>query len=143
MWHLYVVLLLVGSMTLFFDVAHRSYLPSLLRPGQLVDGNSKLEVSRSAAEISGPGLAGGLAQVLTAPLAILFDALSFLLSAIFLARIQTSEPTPHSRKDQPESGAYEGGSRSRSGMASGYWRGTRRCARWSPARGPSRSSTPR
>jgi hypothetical protein len=109
MWHLYVVLLLVGSMTLFFDVAHRSYLPSLLRPGQLVDGNSKLEVSRSAAEISGPGLAGGLAQVLTAPLAILFDALSFLLSAIFLARIQTSEPTPHSRKDQPESGAYEGG----------------------------------
>jgi MFS family permease len=109
MWHLYVVLLLVGSMTLFFDVAHRSYLPSLLRPGQLVDGNSKLEVSRSAAEISGPGLAGGLAQVLTAPLAILFDALSFLLSAIFLARIRTSEPTPHSRKDQPESGAHEEG----------------------------------
>ena len=109
MWHLYVVLLLVGSMTLFFDVAHRSYLPSLLRPGQLVDGNSKLEMSRSAAEISGPGLAGGLAQVLTAPFAILFDALSFVLSAIFLARIRTSEPTPLSRKDQPESGAYDGG----------------------------------
>jgi predicted MFS family arabinose efflux permease len=106
-WRLYVVLLLVGSMTLFFDLAHRSYLPSLLQSGQLVDGNSKLEVSRSAAEISGPALAGGLAQVLTAPFTILFDALSFVLSAIFLARIRTSEPTPLSRKDQPESGGHE------------------------------------
>jgi predicted MFS family arabinose efflux permease len=98
MWHLYVALLLVGSMTLFFDVAYRSYLPSLVRREQLVDGNSKLEVSRSAAEIAGPGLAGELAQIFTAPLAILFDALSFVVSAVFLASIRTLE----SRKDRPE-----------------------------------------
>jgi predicted MFS family arabinose efflux permease len=102
MWHLYVALLLVGSMTLFFDVAYRSYLPSLVRREQLVDGNSKLEVSRSAAEIAGPGLAGGLAQIFTAPLAILFDALSFVVSAIFLASIRTTEPRPGSRKDRTE-----------------------------------------
>jgi len=106
-WHLYVALLLVGAMTLFFDVAYRSYLPSLVRRGLLVDGNSKLEVSRSAAEIVGPGLAGGLVQVLTAPLAILFDALSFLLSAAFLARIRSTEPTPESRKNQEEGSTTE------------------------------------
>lgn len=106
-WHLYVVLLLVGAMTLFFDVAYRSYLPSLVRRELLVDGNSKLEVSRSAAEIVGPGLAGGLVQVFTAPLAILFDALSFLLSAAFLARIRSAEPTPESRKNQEEGSTAE------------------------------------
>ncbi len=103
-WHLYVAVLVVGAMTLFFDVAYRSYLPSLVRRELLVDGNGKLEVSRSVAEIVGPGLAGGLVQVLTAPLAILFDALSFFLSAAFLARIRSAEPTPESRKNQ------EGGS---------------------------------
>jgi MFS family permease len=106
-WHLYVALLLVGAMTLFFDVAYRSYLPSLVRRELLVDGNSKLEVSRSAAEIVGPGLAGGLVQVFTAPLAILFDALSFLLSAAFLSRIRSAEPTPESRKNQEEGSTAE------------------------------------
>lgn len=101
-WHLYVVVLLVGAMALFFDVAYRSYLPSLVRRELLVDGNSKLEVSRAASEIVGPGLAGGLVQVLTAPIAILFDALSFLLSAAFLTGIRTAEPTPQSRPNQEE-----------------------------------------
>lgn len=105
--HLYVAVLVVGAMTLFFDVAYHSYLPSLVRRGLLVDGNGKLEVSRSAAEIAGPGLAGGLIQALTAPLAILFDALSFLISAAFLARIRGAEPAPESRKNREEGSAAE------------------------------------
>ena len=87
---------LLGS---FFDVAHASLLPSLVRRDQLVDGNSKLEVSRSGAMIAGPGLGGLLIQAVTAPLAVLVDAASFLLSAAALARIRSRVEAP--RRDGP------------------------------------------
>ena len=89
---LYVVGFLVGVLTVFFDVAYQSYLPALVRREQLVEGNSRLEISRSVAQIAGPGLAGVLVQALTAPVAIALDALSFLLSALFLGLIRTAEP---------------------------------------------------
>ena len=54
-WQLYVVGFVVGICTVFFDVAYQSYLPSLVERDQLVEGNSKLEISRSAAQIAGPG----------------------------------------------------------------------------------------
>jgi MFS family permease len=76
--HLYVTAFLVGFLTLVFDVAYRSYLPSLVSRERLIEGNSKLELSRSAAEIGGPGLAGALIQVATAPFAILVHAVSLL-----------------------------------------------------------------
>ena len=43
---------------MFFDVAYQSYLPSVVERDQLVEGNSKLEITRSAAQILGPGIAG-------------------------------------------------------------------------------------
>ena len=92
--YLYIVVLLVGTFGLFFDVAHRSFLPSLVKREQLIEGNSKLEMSRSVAEIVGPGVAGGLVQLVTAPIAIAVDAISFLMSALFLGLMQTPEPTP-------------------------------------------------
>ena len=92
--YLCVVAFLAGLLSTFFDVAHASLLPSLVRCDQLVDGNSKLEVSRSGAMIIGPGLGGLLIQTVTAPLAILVDAASFLLSAVALARIRASERLP-------------------------------------------------
>ena len=75
---LYLVTFLAGSLTLIFAVAHMSLLPTLARKDELVEGNSKLELSRSGAVIVGPGLASLLIQVLTAPIAIVLDALSFL-----------------------------------------------------------------
>ena len=78
-WQLYVVGFLFGVLTVFFDVAYQSYLPALVARDQLVDGNSKLEISRSGAQLAGPALAGVLIQVLKAPLAILLDAISFLV----------------------------------------------------------------
>jgi MFS family permease len=98
-WQLYAVAFGVGVGTVFFDVAYQSYLPSLVRQDQLVEGNSKLEVSRSAAFVAGPGLAGVLVGALTAPYAILLDALSFLGSAGFLARIRTKEERPERAAD--------------------------------------------
>ncbi len=97
MGQLYVVSFLVGILTLFFDVAYQSYLPSLVNREALVEGNSKLEVSSSVAQIVGPGLAGLLIQIFTAPITIILDALSFLVSALFLWRIRTVEPTPEPR----------------------------------------------
>ena len=90
-WQLYVVGFAVGVLTVFFDVSYQSYLPSLVSREQLIEGNSKLEISRSAAQLAGPGLGGGLVELLTAPIAVLVDAISFLASAIFLFRIRKEE----------------------------------------------------
>ncbi len=99
MWQLYAVGFLTGVLTVFFDVAYQSYLPSLVERRQLGEGNSKLEISRSGAGLAGPGLAGLLIELLTAPFAILGDAISYLVSAAFLARIRREE-----RFQKPEDG---------------------------------------
>ena len=78
----------VGVLTVFFDVAYQAYLPSLIRREDLVAGNSKLEFSRSAAGLLGPGLGGLLVDLLRAPVAMIVDAASFLVSALFLATIK-------------------------------------------------------
>lgn len=91
---LYVVGFLVGVLTVFFDVAYQAYLPSLVERAQLVEGNSKLEASRSTAQVAGPGLAGVVIQLISAPLAISLDALSFLLSGLFLGLIRRPEERP-------------------------------------------------
>lgn len=91
---LYGVAALVGILTVFFNVADESYLPTLIPQEQLVEANSKLAMSDSLAEMSGPALAGPLVQLLSAPLAIVFDALSFLVSALGVGLIRTSEPQP-------------------------------------------------
>lgn len=94
---LYGVIFLNGALSLLFDAAYHAYLPSLVQRNHLLEANSKLAISRSAAEMAGPTLAGWLTQVATAPVAILVDALSFLLSALFLSRIQQPEPAPMPR----------------------------------------------
>ncbi|HVA86590.1 MAG TPA: MFS transporter [Candidatus Saccharimonadales bacterium] len=91
-WQLYVVGFVNGVLTVFFDVAYQSYVPAIVDRDRLVEGNSKLEVSRAVAQISGPPVAGGLIGVITAPMAIIADALSFLGSAFFVFRIRRAEP---------------------------------------------------
>jgi MFS family permease len=93
-WQLYAVGFLFGVLTVFFDVAYQSFLPSLVTRQQLVDGNSKLEISRSGAQLGGPALAGGLIQALTAPVAVLVDAVSFVGSGLFVLSIRTREEVP-------------------------------------------------
>ena len=92
--HLYVIGFLVGILNVFFEVAYAAFLPSLVSREQLVEGNSKLQTSASIAEIGGPGLAGWLIQVVSAPIAMIVDSLSFLVSAMFLSWIRTPEPNP-------------------------------------------------
>jgi MFS family permease len=97
---LYVVALLVSVLAVFFDVAYRSYLPSLVKREELLEGNSKLGASASVAEVAGFGLGGVLVQTLTAPVTMLFDALSFLVSAGSLAIIRQQEPAPAPSDEQ-------------------------------------------
>lgn len=93
-YQLYLVGFINGCLTVFFDVAYQSYLPALVDREDLVEGNSKLEVSRSGAQMVGPGLSGVLIGALSAPFAILLDALSFLGSALFVLFIRKHEPLP-------------------------------------------------
>jgi MFS family permease len=105
-WQLYVVGFFVGVCTVFFDVAYQSYLPSLVDREQLVEGNSKLEVSRSGAQLGGPAIAGVLIEVLRAPYAILADAISFFVSGLFVVRIRKREenvPTRDQRREAKSS----------------------------------------
>lgn len=81
---LYAVAFLVGTLAVFFNVAYQSILPQLVRRAQLLDGNSKLEASRSVSVIAGPGLAGLVIQWVSAPVAIVCDGCSYVASALLL-----------------------------------------------------------
>src|SRR5918911_4461475 len=91
-WQLYAVLFLTGACATFFDVANMSYLPSLVGREHLVSANSKLVASTSFARAVGPGLAGGLIQLLTAPIAIVADTLSLIVSAVLVFTVRSREP---------------------------------------------------
>jgi predicted MFS family arabinose efflux permease len=98
---LIVVAALVGILTVHFDVAYQSYLPVLVEREELFESNRRLSTSSSGAELLGPALAGVLVQAITAPLAILVDALSFLVSAFSVWSIRKPEPEFHTHHDAP------------------------------------------
>ena len=91
---LFVVAAVTGTATVFFDIAYQSYLPTLVDRHQIVDGNGKLEASRAVAQVAGPGATGVLLRVLGAPLLLAVDAVSYLLSALFLAGIRQPDTVP-------------------------------------------------
>nr|WP_246214342.1 MFS transporter [Modestobacter muralis] len=98
---LFVVAAVTGTATVFFDVAYQSYLPTLVDPDQLVDGNGKLEASRAVAHVAGPGVTGVLLRLLGAPLLVAVDAVSFLLSALFIGRILRPDVVPDRAARRP------------------------------------------
>jgi MFS family permease len=98
-WHLLILEFLIGVFTVFFDVAYQSYLPALIDREDLIDGNSKLQVTASAASISGPPLAAALMAAIGAANAILADCASFVVSTVFMISMRHREEPP-----QPEPG---------------------------------------
>jgi MFS family permease len=90
-YQLYAVGFINGTLTVFFDVAWQAYLPSLVERDQIVEGNAKLQISFSGAQVGGPGIAGVLIDRISAPLAIIADALSFIGSALFVFAIRKHE----------------------------------------------------
>lgn len=91
---LYVVALITGVFTVFFDVSYQSYLPALIDRTDLVEGNTKLTVSDSAATVGGPPLAGFLIQWIGGARAVAADAISYLVSALAILAIRKPEPEP-------------------------------------------------
>lgn len=98
---LYLVVFGLGLGTVLFDVAYLAYLPVLVGRERLVEGNARLEASRSAAYAIGPGLAGLLVQALSAPIALLVDAASMLWSTGWVAAIRRPEPHPGRPEPHP------------------------------------------
>lgn len=87
-WQLYVVGFVNGLMTVFFDVADQSYLPTILERDELVEGNAKLQISQSSAQILGQPFGGGIVALLSAPVAVLIDAASYVISAGLILSIR-------------------------------------------------------
>jgi predicted MFS family arabinose efflux permease len=91
-WHLLAVTFTVGALTVFFDLSGTNFFVALVRRRQYVEAQSRLSTSRSASYIAGPSIAGFLVQVLGAPVALLADACSFVVSALLLGRTRVEEP---------------------------------------------------
>ncbi len=100
MAQLYVVAVGVGSFSVFFGVAAQAYVPALVGRERLVDANARMSAGEAIAQIGGPNLAGAMVQLLTAPIAIGLDALSYIVSAIFIAWIRRPEPPVPTRADR-------------------------------------------
>jgi hypothetical protein len=90
--HLYIIAALVSVLSVFFDVAYQSYLPSIVASDRLVEANSKLSAAMSVSEATAFSITGWLIQLLTAPIALLIDAATFVASAGLIARIRDDEP---------------------------------------------------
>ncbi|HMN60295.1 MAG TPA: MFS transporter, partial [Anaerolinea sp.] len=89
---LYLVTLAVSVLGILFNIAYRSYLPALVGKADLLEGNSKLSASASVSEFAGFSLGGWLVQIFTAPIAVLVDAVSFVISAFSITLIRAPEP---------------------------------------------------
>jgi MFS family permease len=106
-WHVLTVAQLAivgfatGALSVTFDVAYPAFLPSVVPPGRLVDGNGLMEAGANAARVAGPSLGGVLVQVVGAPVTLLADAVSFLVSASALATIRVPESHSVAKSAEP------------------------------------------
>jgi Na+/melibiose symporter-like transporter len=100
MTQLVVVAFLAAVLSTIFDVADRSYLPTIVQREQLVGANSALTAAGSAAEFMSFGIGGFLVKLLSAPIAIAVDAVSFVVSALLLGTIRTKEPPAKPAQDR-------------------------------------------
>ena len=92
--HLFVVATATGLGQVLFATAHGPFFVALVTPGQFIEANAKLSTTRSGAAVAGPALGGALVQALSAPIALLVDALSFLVSAVLIARVDAASTAP-------------------------------------------------
>jgi MFS family permease len=98
--HLYAAMFALGTLSIWFTVAHQSYLPRLLPAGELVAANAKLSANTSVAALAGAASGGFLVQLLTAPLVFAVDALSFLWSWLWIRAVRHREPPVARRPDR-------------------------------------------
>jgi MFS family permease len=93
------VVAVFGTLSLVYDAAHQSFLPHLVPAELLTDANARLEQTSSVAQAVGPMVAGWLVNAVNAAVAILVDAISYLVSGLVLARLSSPEPPPTQERD--------------------------------------------
>jgi MFS family permease len=98
--HLYAIAILAGTADVVFGTSYASFFVRLVSRDQFLEANSKLSATRSISFMGGPAVAGALVQWLTAPVAIVVDALSFAFSAIQISRLKTT-PTEVDDAQEP------------------------------------------
>ncbi|TGA92507.1 MFS transporter, partial [Streptomyces palmae] len=94
---LYVVAFATGTLTVLFDVCNTTLFVALTPDDRFIEGSTLVHGSRSMSSVAGPSIGGALVQLLAAPLALVADALTYLTSAGFLARVAPAEPPPATR----------------------------------------------
>jgi len=124
---LYTVGFLIGIGSVIGWPAYQVFMTERVGRGNLVEANAKIGISDSASQLVGPGLAGALIQWLTAPIAILMDALSFFVSALMLRGI------PPASTDAPKAVARHVGAEIREGLQAIWDNRTLRTLVWSVA----------
>jgi len=98
-WTFGALFLIFGALTLIADSAAQPMLPRLVSRNQLVAANARLGQAGTVAQTTGPALGGALVSWLSAPVAILVDAVAYLVSAVTLSRIKVDEPKAEPRSD--------------------------------------------
>jgi MFS family permease len=105
---LLVISFLIGTIAIAFHLAWMSMFAAVAKREQYVEANALLNGSRSVSAVGGPAIGGVLIELLTAPVALVVDALTFVASALFLSRVRATEPPverdPGSLREQLTSG---------------------------------------
>jgi MFS family permease len=101
---LYAVTFLVGALSVVFDVGVLTYLPGIVDREHLALSNGRMQASMSLSLVAGPGLAGLLVGILTAPITLTADAVSYFCSAVGLSSIRKPEPPPEIPEERPSIG---------------------------------------
>ena len=99
---LYVIVLLAGILGVFFEVSNQAFIPSLVEPELVPEGNAKFQISQSAAQVAGPGLAGILIAFFSAAGVIIIDAVSYFVGAVASMLIRTPEEKPGGTSRPPK-----------------------------------------
>ena len=100
LWQLIAVAGLAAVLTTFFDAADNAYLPTIVERQRLVEANSALAASGSVAEFAGFGISGFLVQLLTGPITIVINAVTYIVSAVLLLSVRSPEAPPPPREDR-------------------------------------------
>jgi MFS family permease len=101
MWLVFLIAFVLGTFDTLFIIAYQSFLPSVISRADLVEGNGKLQTTAAVAQVAGPGFGGALVQLLTGPVVLLVDSLTFLFSAVMIAVVRVREETPP-KSPQPQ-----------------------------------------
>jgi MFS family permease len=98
---IFIVALVQGVLSVFFDAAYQAYLPNLVERKDLIEGNQKLQLSASGAQVSGPGIAGLVYNAIGGAFTIAFDALGYLASSLSLLSIRKREDAKKRSLEDP------------------------------------------